>query len=220
MEYWINKHPGSLNSCFSKEFIIDSIVLILTSNTFTTDDRIFLQKEGTAIGKKWLGVMQPLFSDIWRTNYAVSQVTNKMREEIGHYVDKNWRRFLYDCYIKWSYGEDKLKELHDILNSQDSSIQLTAETSCEELRLVDVMIKKDNTPLTTDIYYKPTASFQYLPFTSSHPRHTIAKNNIPYTLDRRICMIIKNQGIRKRHLNDLKQILLKTQYPAEILITE
>ena len=52
LEYWINKHPGSLNARFSKEFIIDSIVLILTNNTFTFDDRIFLQKKGTGIRTK------------------------------------------------------------------------------------------------------------------------------------------------------------------------
>ena len=74
MEYWINKHPGSLNPRFSKEFIIDSILLILTNNTFTFDDRIFLQKKGTAMGRKWLPVMQPLFSDIWRTNYTAGSL--------------------------------------------------------------------------------------------------------------------------------------------------
>ena len=77
------------------------------------------------------------------------------------------------------------------------------------------MIRKDNTHLTTDIYYKLTDSFQYLPYTSSHPRHT--KNNIPYNLARRICMIVENQDIRKRRLYDLKQILLRKQYPAEII---
>ena len=144
-----------------------------------------------------------------------SQVSNKMGEEIGHYVYTNWRRFLDDCYINWPYGEDKLKELHDILNSLDDSIKLTAETSCEELPFLDVMIRKDNTHLTIDTYYKPTDSFQYLPYTSSHPRHT--KNNIPYNLARRICMIVGNQDIRKRRLHDLKQILLRKQYPAEII---
>ena len=51
--------------------------------------------------------------------------------------------------------------------------------------------------------------------TSSHPRHT--KNNIPYNLARRICMIIENQDIRKQRLQDLKQILLKEQYPTEMI---
>ena len=148
-------------------------------------------------------------------NKLYSQVSNKMGEETGHYVYTNWRRFLDDCYINWPYGEDKLKEPHDILNSLDSCIQLTAETNCRELPFLDVMIRKDNPHLTTDIYYKPTDSFQYLPYTSSHPRHT--KNNIPYNLARRICMIIDNQEIRKRRLHDLKQILLTKQYPAEII---
>ena len=148
-------------------------------------------------------------------NELYSQVSNKMAEEIGHYVYTNWRRFLDDCYINWPYCEDKLKELHDILNSLDDSIQLTPETSCEELPYLDVMIRKDNTHLTSDINYKPTDSFQYLPYTSSHPRHT--KNNIPYNLGRRICTIIENQDIRKRRLHNLKQILLRKQYPAEII---
>ena len=150
-------------------------------------------------------------------NELYSQVSNKMGEEIGHYVYTNRRRFLDDCYINWPYGEDKLKELHDILNNLDNSIQLSAETSCEELPFLDVMIRKDDTHLTTDIYYKPTDSFQYLPYTSSHPRHT--KNNIPYNLARRICMIVENQYIRKWRLYDLydKQILLRKQYPAEIV---
>ena len=52
MEYWINKHPGSLNSRFSKEFIIDSIVLMLTNDPFTFDERIFLQKKGAAMATK------------------------------------------------------------------------------------------------------------------------------------------------------------------------
>ena len=77
------------------------------------------------------------------------------------------------------------------------------------------MIRKDDTHQTTDIYYKPTDSFQYLLYTSSHPRHT--KNNILYNLARRICMIVENQDIRKRRLYDLKQILLRKQYPAEII---
>ena len=104
---------------------------------------------------------------------------------MSHNVYANWRRFLDDCYINWPYGEDKLEDLHDILNSLDDSIQLTAETSCKELPFLGVMIRKENIHLTTDIYYKLTDSFQCLPYTSSHPRHI--KNNIPYNLARRIC---------------------------------
>ena len=43
------------------------------------------------------------------------------------------------------------------------------------------------------------------------------KNNIPYNLARRMCMIVENQDIRKRSLHDLKKILLRKQYSAEII---
>ena len=214
MKYWIDKHPESLDPRFNKEFVIDSIVLILTNNTFTFDDKIYLQKKGTAMGTK----IAPSYATLvlgYLESKLYSQVADIMGREIGHYVYTNWRRFLDDCYINWPYGGDKLEQLQHILNSLDSNIQLTAETSCKELPFLDVMIRKEKTCLTTDIYYKPTDSFQYLPYTSSHPRHT--KNNIPYNLARRICMIIKDHDKRKQRLLDLKQILLDKNYPAEII---
>lgn len=170
----IDKHPESLDPRFNKEFVIDSIVLILTNNTFTFDDKIYLQKKGTAMGTK----MAPSYATLvlgYLENKLYSEVADIMGREIGHYVYTNWRRFLDDCYIKGPYGGNKLEQLQHILNSLDSNIQLTGETSCKELPFLDVMIRKEKTCLTTDIYYKPTDSFQYLPYKSSHPRHT--KNN-------------------------------------------
>ena len=82
MEYWINKHPRSLNSRFSKDFIIDSIVFIVANNTFTSDARIFVQKKSTAIGTK----MAPSYATLalgYLENELYSLVTNKMGEEIA-----------------------------------------------------------------------------------------------------------------------------------------
>ena len=146
------------------------------------------------------------------------RVTDIFGEEIGHYIHNNWKRFLDDCYINWPYGEEKLDVLHRILNSLNDNIRLTVETSCVELPFLDVMVKKEGTRLTSDIYYKPTDSFQYLPYTSSHPRHT--KNNTPYNLARRICMIIENREKREQCLHELKYILLSKKYREMLLILE
>ena len=70
MEYWINKQPESLNSRFSKEFIFDSILLILTNNTFTFDDRIFLRKKGTAMGTKMAPRYATLVLGYLETNFT------------------------------------------------------------------------------------------------------------------------------------------------------
>ena len=184
------------------------------NNTFTFDDRIFLQKKDTAMGTKMAHSYATLVLG-YLEKELYSQVSEKMGEETSHHVYTNWRGFLDDCYINWPYGEKKLKELHELLNSLDDSIQLTSETSCKELPFLDVMIRKDNTRLTTDIYDKPTDPFQYLPYTSSHPRHT--KNNIPYNLAWRVCITVEDQDRRKRRPHDLKKIQLRKQYPAEII---
>ena len=44
--------------------------------------------------------------------------------------------------INWPYDEEKLSTLHRILNSLNDSIQLSVETSCEELPFLDVEVKK------------------------------------------------------------------------------
>ena len=95
------------------------------------------------------------------------------------------------------------------------AFKLLLKLAAKKLPFLDVMMRKDKTHLTTDIYYKPTDSFQYSPYTSSHPRHP--KNNIRYNLARRTCMIVEKQDIKKRSLDDLKQILLRKQYTAEII---
>ena len=205
IKFWLNKHPESLHPRFNKQFVVDSITLILTDNSFTFDDKIFLQKKGTAMGTKMAPSYETLVLGFLEQS-LYGRVTDILGEEMGHYIHNNWKRFLDDCYINWPYGEEKLGVLHRILNSLNDNIQLTVETSCVELPFLDVMVKKEGTRLTTDIYYKPTDSFQYLPYTSSHPRHT--KNNIPYNLARRICMIIENREKREQCLQELKYIML------------
>ena len=214
IKFWLNKHPESLHPRFNKQFVIDSITLILTNNSFTFDGKIFLQKKGTAMGTK----MAPSYATLvlgFLEQSLYGRVTDILGEEIGHYIHKNWKRLLDDCYINWPYGDEKLGVLHRIPNSLNANIQLTVETSCVELPFLDVMVKKEGTRLTTDIYYKPTDSFQYLPYTSSHPRHT--KNNIPYNLARRICMIIENREKREQSLQELKYILLSKKYPENVI---
>ena len=76
-----------------------------------------------------------------------------------------------------------------MLNNLHPKLQLAIKTSMEKLTFLDVQIDKEEGKILTDIYYKGTDSHQYLNFYSCHPKHT--KYNIPYTLSRRICAVIK-----------------------------
>ena len=50
MNYWLNKHQDSINSIFSKAFLLESIEFILKNNSFKFNDEYPLQLLGTATG--------------------------------------------------------------------------------------------------------------------------------------------------------------------------
>lgn len=70
---------------------------------------------------------------------------------------------------------------------------------------------KDNTNISTDLFYKKTDSHQYLLFNSCHPAHT--KRNIPFNMARRICTIVSDEERRNKRLEELKTFLCRQKYP-------
>ena len=50
ISFWIEKHPDSLHSRFSKGFVLESIKIILENNNYTFNDEFYGQISGTAIG--------------------------------------------------------------------------------------------------------------------------------------------------------------------------
>ena len=46
------------------------------------------------------------------------------------------------------------------------------EEGTDKIPFLDVLVKKQDTKLMTDIYYKSTDTHQYLHFNSCHPNHT------------------------------------------------
>ena len=96
-----------------------------------------------------------------------------------------------DCFILWDESYEKLEVFHKILNEMNPNIKFNKDTSEEALPFLDVIVKKRNTRITTDIYYKVMDTHQYLHFGSCHPHHT--KTSIPYNLARRKCTIVSEK---------------------------
>ena len=63
-----------------------------------------------------------------------------------------------------------------------------------------------------DIYFKPADTRWCLSFSSSQPNH--CKENITFTLARRICTIAENQQQKLRSLLEVKENLQKYDYPV------
>lgn len=125
------------------------------------------------------------------------------------YLLENQKRYLDDCLILWTYTIEQLICFKNLINSINGNINFTMDTV--------------NLSYLSWIYYsKEIKSLQqrdsqqrdskhYLPFSSRHPKYT--KNNILFNLARRIRTIVSNLETRNKRLKELKQVLLKTQFP-------
>ena len=105
----------------------------------------------------------------------------------------------------------------DHLNTQHSTIKFTAEVSQRSVNFLDTTITLESDgSLSTNLYRKPTDTFQYLHYRSFHPNHQ--KQSIPYSQFvrvRRICTHKKdyftNTDLMIRHF-------ITRGYPMKLLI--
>ena len=108
VKYWIEKYPDTLNSRFSKEFILDGIKLTLENNIFCFNDTFYRQEKGTAMGKKFapvyatltIGYLEEKLYTVIETDYDA---------EFQQNLKAYWKRFLDDCFIPWTKSEEEFK---------------------------------------------------------------------------------------------------------------
>lgn len=214
IDYWLEKYPEELESRFSKQFILEGMELILKNNTFYFNGDFYRQNKGTAMGTKFAPVYATLV-----VGFLEVALYNEAREKFGdeytHYIEENWKRFLDDVFIPWTKSAEDLESFHILINNLHTDITFTKECSTKKQAFLDTMVMNKNGNIETDIYYKPTDSKQYLLFDSCHPRHT--KTSIPFSLARRLRVIISEDDTLKKRFAELK-ILLKTQHYPDNLI--
>ena len=214
IKFWLERQRTLIPERFSDFFILSSIELILKNNYFCFRDEVFLQISGTAMGTK----MAPTYA-ILVVGFLEEKMYTRIKEIYSENISNNiicgWIRYIDDCWIVWKESYGDINILKRILQSLHPSIQFTMETSDNRLNFLDVNIYKDGDKLETDIYHKASDSRSYVPFTSAHPKHIL--NNIPYTLAKRIHLIVSNPDRRDIQLNELKHTLMKLKYPETLI---
>ena len=141
----------------------------------------------------------------------------ELDQKISEHLKHSWKRYLDDCFIFWEESEEDLHEFHSLLNSLNPNIQFTMEFSDCSISFLDldIMVLKNQSKISTDVYYKTTDTHQYLNFKSCHPTHT--KRNIPYNLSRRICTIVSEEKTKDQRLMELKMYLSAQNYPEKLI---
>ena len=169
---WLTKYPELIHERFSKEFILESIKIILENNNFYFNDKMYTKVRGTAMGTKCAPTYATLVLAYLEEKLYV-QTEIKYGNEFTRYIKDNWKRFLDDCFILWTTGEGNLKTFHSVLNELHSDLKFTMEYSNERLHFLDVLLIKSNNRISTDIFFKETDSKQYLNFYSYENKHTV-----------------------------------------------
>ena len=214
IEYWIDTHPHLLHGRYTKEFILEALTLVMTNSCVQFDDNHYSLLVGTETGTTVAPTYANLVMAFLETK-LYSEVLRVFGSEVQKYVIKNWFRFLDDGTILWKKSFGDITRFINILNSLNSNLTFTYETSEEKISFLNILLYKENDSLKTDIFYKQTDSHDYLPFGSCHPRHT--KQNIPYTLARMICTIVEDPVRRNYRLAELKSWLLRSGYKPDII---
>ena len=213
--YWVSKFPTLLHSRFNLDFIIEGLEIVLKNATFQFNNRFYSLQCGTGTGTQ----VAPTIANLVMGYLEITlyqKVKNTFDENVQKYVIQNWKRFIDDGQICWKKSFGDFNKFLAILNDLHPKIKFTSDSSEKEISYLNILLYKSENKIETDIFYKETDTHDYLPYSSSHPRHT--KNNVPNTLARMICQIVSDLSVREKRLHELKNWLLKSGYKSEVIL--
>ena len=145
----------------STDSLIDIAECVLKNNIFEHNTLFYKQLRGTAIGTK----MAP--------PYAIIFMGDLEEKLLKDYDEKPlaWWRYIDDIFMLWQHGEKELEKFLEFLNCYHLRIKFTANYSRKGVNFLDVLVRKRNNQLVTDLYIKPTDTHQYLYASSCHVYH-------------------------------------------------
>ena len=90
-----------------------------------------------------------------------------------------WKRYIDDVFCVWPGTPEDLKSFIDYLNRAHESIKFTYECSHTSIDFLDLTIFKGERYQTSQIldikpFFKKTNKFQYLEYSSAHPKKTFS----------------------------------------------
>ena len=143
------------------------------------------------------------------------KIEEKFGTEFSKHFKEEWMRYLDDCFINWDTRIAEVTELLLTINNLNKGIKFTMDAQPTKNTFLQILLGVKNDKIITDIYYKPMDTFQFLPFTSCHPKHI--KKNVLYNLARRIRTIVDEKNTLDSRLLDLKEKLRRQKYPDQLI---
>ena len=139
--------------------------IVLRCNVFNFDGQIYKQIQGTAMGTK----MAPSYANLFMDRFERAFLA---QEPIQPPI---WKRYIDDILCVWTGTRSELESFLDRLNKAHRTLKFTWSISDERIEFLDLNLFKGGRFNTTNLpdistHLKKTNTFQYLHFSSSHPR--------------------------------------------------
>ena len=216
IEYFVSNYRKSINLRFTTQFVLEAASFILSNNSMTFDEMLYLQIQATAMGTIFAPTFATLSTGFHEIElYAI--IRNTFTLPVSNYFEQNWKRFLDDCFIFLRLSLIKPNELLHILNNINPAIQFTVETSDTQLPFLDVMINKEGKKGPYGYLFKTNGLIKIclLQIKSNNPKHCL--KNTPFSLAHRICVIAEKDSLKEIKVKELETLLLE-QHCSERVI--
>ena len=188
--------------------ISDCLKLVLDTTYLTFKGKIYKQTFGTPMGSP----VSPLVANIFMEDLEQRAI------DTATHAPFMWHRYCDDVLA--AMKPDEVQPFLQHLNNMSPSIKFTVETEVEgKLPFLDMTLKRsDDGHIKTDVYYKPTASGQYLNYQSHHPEHQ--KHTVIHTLTQRALAICEETDDCQTELKNIDNMLQQNKYPASVINSE
>ena len=170
IHYFITNHPYLLHNRFTPNFVTDATFFVLNNCIIKHHQKFYSQINGTAMGTAFAPVYANLTIGFLETKLYI--LYSQINVDYSNYLKKYFFRYIDDCFIILP-NYINFEHFHSILNNLHPSINYTYECSVDKLNFLDVLVIKNKHHIYTDIFYKSTNNFNYLHFSSFHPRHIL-----------------------------------------------
>ena len=205
-KFYINKPP------IPTRLLDKALRLILQENSFQFAGKNYLQTHGTAMGTK----MAVAFANIFMSKVESEILSQSALKPLV------WKRYIDDIFSLWTIARENIIQFIEQANNHHPTIKFTAEISCTEIQFLDTNIYKGkrfekDAVLDVRTHFKPTETFQYTHFSSSHPpgvKKGFIKGEALRLLRTNSCKEIFQEKIK-----NFKSHLLDRGYPENLIQT-
>ena len=150
---------------FNPNLIIKLLHVNINNNYFSFGHATFQKITGTAMGAPFLPSMANIFMSVTIAKFLQTQQIKP------HFLT----RYIDDIFIIWTGTPQQLDSFLDDLNKFHSNLQFTNQQSTSSIDFLDLTIYKGQSfqftnILDTKTFQKQLNLYQYLHFTSNHPK--------------------------------------------------